>query len=40
MQYRSTTAAVLDHYTLTSANDAPDRDPRDWVLRGSDDGTT
>ncbi|MDX3319688.1 fibronectin type III domain-containing protein [Streptomyces sp. ME03-5684b] len=39
MQYRSTVAATLDHYTLTSADDAPDRDPRDWVLEGSRDGT-
>ncbi|GAA2606701.1 MULTISPECIES: fibronectin type III domain-containing protein [Streptomyces] len=38
MQYRSTTAAALDRYTLTSANDAPDRDPRDWTLEGSQDG--
>ncbi|OLB77055.1 MAG: alpha-mannosidase [Actinobacteria bacterium 13_2_20CM_2_71_6] len=28
------------HYTLTSANDAPERDPRDWTLQGSTDGTT
>ncbi|MFH8533886.1 fibronectin type III domain-containing protein [Streptomyces tendae] len=38
MQYRSTTAAALDHYTLTSGDDAPDRDPRDWTLEGSQDG--
>ncbi|MFI9201836.1 GH92 family glycosyl hydrolase [Streptomyces sp. NPDC053048] len=25
-------------YALTSANDAPGRDPRDWTLKGSDDG--
>ncbi|MFF4215716.1 GH92 family glycosyl hydrolase [Streptomyces nondiastaticus] len=25
-------------YALTSANDAPGRDPRDWVLQGSQDG--
>jgi hypothetical protein len=28
------------HYTLTSAGDAPERDPRDWTLQGSADGTT
>jgi predicted alpha-1,2-mannosidase len=28
------------HYALTSANDAPERDPRDWTLRGSQDGQT
>ncbi|PDP85414.1 cell wall assembly protein [Glycomyces fuscus] len=28
------------HYTLVSANDFADRDPRDWVLKGSADGRT
>ncbi|GAA3715938.1 SMI1/KNR4 family protein [Streptomyces tremellae] len=28
------------HYALASANDAPDRDPRSWVLKGSADGLT
>ncbi len=27
-------------YALTTANDAADRNPRDWTLQGSDDGTT
>ena len=27
-------------YALTSANDAPARDPRDWTLQGSSDGIT
>ena len=27
-------------YALTSANDAAGRDPRDWALEGSNDGTT
>ncbi len=27
-------------YTVTSGNDAPGRDPRDWTLAGSDDGAT
>ncbi|HEU4540421.1 MAG TPA: discoidin domain-containing protein, partial [Jiangellaceae bacterium] len=26
------------HYALTSANDVPSRDPRDWTLQGSQDG--
>jgi predicted alpha-1,2-mannosidase len=26
------------HYALTSANDAAERDPRDWTLQGSNDG--
>ncbi|MBO0884831.1 MAG: hypothetical protein J2P17_31770, partial [Mycobacterium sp.] len=28
----------VDRYILTSANDAPDRDPSMWTLRGSADG--
>ena len=26
------------HYALTSANDAAERDPKDWTLKGSHDG--
>lgn len=26
-------------YTMTSANDAPDRDPKDWTIEGSNNGT-
>ncbi|MFE7933301.1 discoidin domain-containing protein [Streptomyces sp. NPDC057456] len=33
-------SAVVTSYTLTSANDCPDRDPRDWTLDGSHDGRT
>ncbi len=29
---------VVRHYVLTSANDAQDRDPRNWTLSGSNDG--
>lgn len=29
---------MVNFYSLTSANDAPDRDPRDWVIQGSNDG--
>lgn len=32
------TPTKLGAYTLTSANDAPDRDPKDWELMGSNDG--
>ncbi len=28
------------HYAVTSANDAPERDPVDWALQGSADGVT
>lgn len=31
---------TIVRYALTSANDAPGRDPRDWKLQGSDDGTS
>ncbi|MGF7229753.1 BT_3987 domain-containing protein [Arachidicoccus sp.] len=31
-------AYVLNAYTLTSGNDSPDRDPRDWDFQGSNDG--
>lgn len=30
--------AVINHYAMTSANDAADRDPMDWTLQGSQDG--
>ncbi|MCG0287244.1 SMI1/KNR4 family protein [Streptomyces sp. PSAA01] len=29
---------AVGHYVLTSANDVPGRDPRDWTLKGSNDG--
>lgn len=32
--------AAVASYSLMSANDAPDRDPRDWTLHGSHDGRT
>ncbi|MBE8712264.1 fasciclin domain-containing protein [Sphingobacterium hungaricum] len=31
---------VANAYTLTSANDDPNRDPTDWRLQGSQDGST
>ena len=31
---------ALTHFTLTSGDDAPDRDPRVWAIQGSNDGTT
>ncbi len=31
---------AVKRYALTSANDEPERDPRDWTLHGSSDGTT
>jgi len=35
---RSQHPRALSSYALTSANDAPERDPRDWRLLGSQDG--
>src|SRR5688500_7713678 len=29
---------LLTHYSITSANDFPGRDPRDWRVLGSNDG--
>jgi hypothetical protein len=29
---------IANQYTLTSANDADSRDPKDWILAGSNDG--
>ncbi|MFG1605322.1 GH92 family glycosyl hydrolase [Actinoplanes sp. NPDC049265] len=34
------TPLTVTKYALTSANDVPERDPRDWMLEGSTDGTT
>ncbi len=31
---------VISAYTITSGNDAPERDMKDWNLTGSNDGTT
>ncbi|MEU0570851.1 ThuA domain-containing protein [Nonomuraea sp. NPDC005983] len=31
---------AVAHYALTSANDYPGRDPKDWTLQGSQNGTT
>ncbi|MHA3704614.1 GH92 family glycosyl hydrolase [Jatrophihabitans sp. YIM 134969] len=38
--YRLTTPTAVSGYALTSAADAPDRDPAAWTLSGSTDGTT
>ena len=39
-QYTLDEPAEVVRYALTSANDAPERDPRDWSLQGSADGVT
>lgn len=38
-QYRLDAAKKVLSYSLTSADDAPQRDPQDWQLQGSNDGT-
>jgi len=38
VQYHIPGGAVASQYALTSANDAPERDPKDWTLEGSNDG--
>ncbi|MEV0825211.1 GH92 family glycosyl hydrolase [Nonomuraea rubra] len=39
-QYDLSEPVAVVHYSLTSADDAPERDPRDWELQGSQDGRT
>ena len=38
LYFRLSQPVLVDQYVLTCANDAPDRDPAAWVLRGSTDG--
>jgi predicted alpha-1,2-mannosidase len=38
VQFRFTDPVAVDDYALSSANDSPGRDPRDWTLQGSQDG--
>lgn len=38
IKYISTAPAKITKYTLTSANDSPERDPVSWVLQASNDG--
>lgn len=40
VQYRSTVPAIVTRYTITSANDVEERDPKDWTLLGSNNGST
>lgn len=39
IQFTADTAATVAGYTLTSANDAPDRNPRGWTFQASSNGT-
>ncbi|MEU8423209.1 GH92 family glycosyl hydrolase [Micromonospora sp. NPDC048835] len=38
--YQLAEPATVRRYSLTAANDAPTRDPKDFVVQGSNDGTT
>ena len=38
LQYELSKADAVASYSLTSGNDHPERDPREWTLSGSDDG--
>ncbi|MBH5316214.1 discoidin domain-containing protein [Paenibacillus sp. GSMTC-2017] len=40
IQYELTTAKVITSYSITSGDDVPERDPKGWVVKGSNDGTT
>ena len=39
LQFEATTAAVVTSYAVTSANDSPDRNPRNWVFEASTTGS-
>jgi hypothetical protein len=38
MQYQAPSCYVVTNYTITSANDFPERDPLSWTLQGSNNG--
>ncbi len=40
VQYKATKNYTLSSYTITSGNDAPDRDPKSWTLQGSTNGSS
>ncbi|MFS0838091.1 basic secretory protein-like protein [Paenibacillus sp. 1P03SA] len=39
LQYEFSAPKAVTSYTITSAEDVPDRDPKSWVLKGSNDGS-
>jgi len=39
IQYRYGTGTTINRYEITSANDSPGRDPKNWTLKGSNDGS-
>ncbi|WP_123847532.1 T9SS type A sorting domain-containing protein [Chitinophaga lutea] len=40
VEYIAPRKAILSRYTITSGNDVPERDPKNWKLLGSNDGST
>jgi uncharacterized protein YjdB len=40
VQFQAPASYVVNRYTLTSANDAAERDPLNWTLQGSTNGST
>ena len=38
IQYKATQSYIVTKYSITSGNDAPARDPKNWTLYGSSDG--
>ena len=38
MMWKMDREFIATYYTLTSGNDAPERDPKNWILEGSNDG--
>lgn len=40
VDYTSPRKAIVTRYTITSGNDVPERDPRNWKLLGSNNGST
>ncbi len=40
LQYEFADPVVVKTYAMTTANDSPARNPKDWKIRGSNDGST
>jgi predicted alpha-1,2-mannosidase len=40
IQFKMAQPSVVARYAISSANDAPERDPKDWSLQASQDGQT
>jgi PKD repeat protein len=38
IQFKAPSSYIISGYSLTSGNDAPERDPLNWILEGSDNG--